>query len=133
MTSFSLSSCLLWEYPSVSGAGVLLGSQWDESICSPQRPLVVQEDFVQCACRQLGDMAVSENVQIGYGWTFPAGVSAAFVIIASLLVMIIHFRYLSRTQLETRILICLCFSIFLFQVSWISSLYCCFYHLKLIH
>lgn len=93
-----------------------LGNQWDESICSPQKPLVVQQDYVQCACRQLGDMAVAPDVEIGYGWTFPAGISAAIVIIAVLLVMIIHLRYFSRTQLETRILICLCSSIFLFQV-----------------
>lgn len=110
-------SCLLWEYPSTSGTGMELGNQWDNSICSPEKPLVVQQDFVQCACRQLGEMAVSVDLEIGYGWTFPAGISAAVVLIPILLVMIIHFVYLSRTQLETRILICLCFSIFLFQVS----------------
>jgi hypothetical protein len=78
---------------------------------------VVQQDFVQCACRQFGEVAVAVDVEIGYGWTFPAGVSAAFVIIVILLVIIIHFVYFSRTQLETRILICFFFSIFLFQVS----------------
>lgn len=110
-------SCLLWEYPSVSGAGEQLGNQWQQTICSPQTPLVIQEDFVRCACRQLGEMAVAADVEIGYGWTFPAGVSAAYVMITIFLVIIIHLRYLSRTQLETRILICLCFSIFMFQVS----------------
>ena len=112
-----MSSCLLWEYPSTSGAGITLGNQWDDSICSPETALVVQQDYVQCACRQLGEMAVSVDLEIGYGWTFPAGISAASVLIAILLVMILHLVYLSRTQLETRILICLCFSVFLFQVS----------------
>ena len=90
---------------------------WDTSVCSPQTDLVLQENYIHCECSQLGDMAASADVYIGYGWTFPAGVSAAITIIAVLLVMIIHFRYLPRTRLVTRILICLCFSIFAHQVS----------------
>lgn len=61
-------------------------------------------------------MAVAADVEIGYGWKFPAGVSAAIVIIAMVLVLILHLRFLPRTQLETRILMCLCFSVLLFQV-----------------
>ena len=86
-------------------------------MCTPQTHIVLQENFIQCACSELGSVAISDDLVIGYGWTFPAGISTAIVIIAVLLVMIIHFRYFSRTQLATRILMCLTFSVFLFQVS----------------
>lgn len=62
-------------------------------------------------------MAAADDVDVGYGWTFPAAISAVIVMVAVLLVIIIHLRYLSRTQLATRILMGLCFSIFLFQVN----------------
>lgn len=109
-------SCMLWRYPTTSGTGETSGNQWDTAACTPQTHYILQDNFLQCACSELGDMAAAADIEIGYGWTFPAGISAAIVIIAVLLVMVLHLRYFSRTQLATRILVCLSFSVFLFQV-----------------
>ena len=72
-----------------------------------------------CACRQFGDLAAAADIRLGYAWTWPAGLSAGFVLVVMVLIMMVHLCYLSRTQLATRILICLCLSVFLFQVRYV--------------
>lgn len=85
-------------------------------------------DYVECQCSRLGDFAVSGAVEIAYGWSLPAALSAALVMITIIPVLLLHLCYRDRTQLATRILMCLCASIFLFEVgtrisklSWISG------------
>ena len=113
------SSCIQWAYPSPAN----LAGQWSSEFCSAQTEYgnVLLEDSILCTCRQFGDLAVASNITLGYGWTWPAGVSAGFVAVVMVLVMLLHLCYLSRTQLATRILICLCLAIFLFQVRGLSS------------
>ncbi len=93
-----------------------MSRSWDQSTCSPQTHFVLQENYLQCACSQLGDMAGAQDVDVGYGWTLPAALSAVVVIIAIILAIIVHLRYFFRTQLAARILLNVLFSVFLFQV-----------------
>lgn len=44
----------------------------------PQR-----NDYVECECFRLGEFAVIEDVETGYGWTLSAGLVAAFVIVSN--------------------------------------------------
>lgn len=70
-------------------------------------------------------MAASSDTALGYSWTWPAGLSTGFVLVVMVMVMVVHLWYLSRTQLATRILICLCLSVVLFQVSLHACQACC--------
>lgn len=117
MSVCTLCSCLLWQYPVLSVSGSEIGNRWDTAECSPQTHFVMQQDFVQCACSQLGDMAVSIDLAQGYGWTLPAGLSAVVCILALLMSIALHFIYLSRTQLASRLLICLCIAVLAYQVN----------------
>jgi len=74
-------------------------------------------DYVECQCSSLGEFAVSGAAEIAYGWSLPAALSAAVVMIVIIPVVLLHLCYRSRTQLATRILTALCVSIFLFEVS----------------
>ena len=85
-------------------------------MCQPQSHFVNLENYVTCTCRQLGDLAAASVVDVGYGWTFPAAITAAIVIVAMLLVILIHLCYHSRTQLATKILINLCIAVAVFQL-----------------
>ena len=82
-----------------------------------QVPSILQVDYVECQCSSLGEFAVSGAVEIAYGWSLPAALSAAVVMIVIIPVVLLHLCYRNRTQLATRILTALCVSIFLFEVS----------------
>lgn len=43
----------------------------------PQR-----NDYVECECFRLGEYAVTEDVETGYGWTLSGGLVAAFVMVS---------------------------------------------------
>ncbi len=95
--------------------------EWSSDFCYPitEYSNVLLEDSIMCACRQFGDLAAATDIRLGYAWTWPAGLSAGFVLVVMVLIMMVHLCYLSRTQLATRILICLCLSVFLFQVRYV--------------
>ncbi len=122
-TSFSC-SCLFWQYPLVSAsAGDLTpAGSWDTSLCQPQSHFVLLENYITCTCRQLGDFAAANEVGVGYGWTFPAAITAAIVMVAMVLVVLVHLCYLSRTQLATKILINLCIAVGVFQLMLFISI-----------
>ena len=43
-----------------------------------------QLDYIECECDRLGDFAASEEVvDLGYGWTLPAPLSCALVMVRS--------------------------------------------------
>lgn len=85
-------------------------------MCQPQSHFIILENYITCTCRQLGDVTAANVVGVGYGWTFPAAITAAIVIVAMLLVILVHMCYLSRTQLATKILINLCIAVGVFQL-----------------
>ena len=85
-------------------------------MCTPQSHFVNLENYITCTCRQLGDLAAANVVGVGYGWTFPAAVTAAVVVVAVLLAILVHMCYLSQTQLATKILINLCIAVGIFQL-----------------
>ena len=91
-------------------------------MCRPQSHFVLLENYITCTCRQLGDFAAANEVGVGYGWTFPAAITAAIVMIAMVLVVLVHLCYLSRTQLATKILINLCISVGVFQLMLFISI-----------
>ena len=68
-------------------------------------------------------MAVAFDVQVGYGWSFPAGIACAIVVIVMLFVIILHIRYFRHTQLATRILVNLCISILLFHLMLLIAIF----------
>lgn len=112
-----VNSCLLWIPPTVTGTGVMVGNIWDSSRCRAESHYVLRERFVQCTCTQLGAAAVSDDVGRGYNWTFPAGISTALCLLALVLAVTVHLVYRSGTLLASRLLICLCSSMLLFQVT----------------
>ena len=114
-------SCLFWQYPLVS-AGDLTPGSWGTSMCQPQSHFVLLENYITCTCRQLGDFAAANEVGVGYGWTFPAAVTAAIIMIAMVLVILVHLCYLSGTQLATKILINLCIAVGVFQLMLFISI-----------
>ena len=91
-------------------------------MCQPQSHFVLLENYITCSCRQLGDFAAANEVGVGYGWTFPAAVTAAIIMIAIVLVVLVHLCYLSRTQLATKILINLCIAVGVFQLMLFISI-----------
>ena len=97
-------------------AGVLTPGSWGTSMCQPQSHFVNLENYITCTCRQLGDLAAANVVGVGYGWTFPAAITAAIVMVAMLLVVLVHLCNISRTQLATKILINLCIAVGIFQL-----------------
>ena len=58
---------------------------WESSTnvtkCSPKSNSVLEERFIECRCTQLGALAVNNDVFFGYGWTYPAGITAAIVLV----------------------------------------------------
>ena len=44
-----------------------------------------RNNFIECECFRLGEFAVTEDVETGYGWTLSAGLVMAFVIVSSLI------------------------------------------------
>ena len=91
-------------------------------MCQPQSHFVLLENYITCTCRRLGDFAAANEVGVGYGWTFPAAITAAIVMVAMVLVVLVHLCYLSRTQLATKILINLCIAVGVFQLMLFISI-----------
>ena len=91
-------------------------------MCQPQSHFVLLENYITCTCRRLGDFAAANEVGVGYGWTFPAAITAAIVMVAMVLVILVHLCYLSRTQLATKILINLCIAVGVFQLMLFISI-----------
>lgn len=69
--------------------------------CNPQLSLIQQQDYIECECDRLGEFAVTNDVERGYGWTIPAGAVAGLVIVSvhqdsrrlsSIRVLCLHFR-----------------------------------------
>ena len=44
--------------------------------------LPTRNSYVECECNRLGEFAVVEDVERGYGWTLSAGLIAAFVAVS---------------------------------------------------
>ena len=44
--------------------------------------LPTRKSYVECQCNQLGEFAVVEDVERGYGWTLSAGLVATFVAVS---------------------------------------------------
>ena len=99
--TFSLSllslSCLLWNSTLKS---------WDNSVCkaitvcetyphtveykhvifdSQSGILPVRNDYVECECYRLGEFAVVNDVERGFGWTLSAGLVAAFIVVSHII------------------------------------------------
>ena len=91
-------------------------------MCRPESHYVLLENHITCACRQLGDFAANHEVGVGYGWTFPAAITAGIVMVAMVMVVLVHTCYLSRTQLVTKILINLCIAVGIFQLTLFISI-----------
>ena len=118
---FYFCSCLFWQYPLVS-AGDLTPGSWGTGMCQPQSHFVLLENYITCTCQQLGDFAAANEIGVGYGWTFPAAITAGLVMTAVVLVVLVHLCYLSRTQLATKILINLCIGVGVFQLMLFISI-----------
>ena len=114
-------SCLLWQPPSVSGSGAVVGNDWDNSMCRARTHFVLRQTFVECSCSQLGAVGVASDLPRGYSWTLPAGLSAAVCILALIFSILLHLVYRSGTLLASRLFICVSFASLLFQVAHSST------------
>ena len=44
--------------------------------------LPVRNDYVECECNRLGEFAVKEDVETGFGWTLSAGLVSVVVVVS---------------------------------------------------
>jgi hypothetical protein len=108
--------CLLWNSTLKS---------WDNKACKAITSgiLPIRNNYVECECYRLGEFAVVEDVERGYGWTLSAGLVAGFVAVVMMLVIGVHVCYFQRTQLITRIFVMLCVSVLLYQMMLLVSVF----------
>ena len=52
--------------------------------------LPTRNSYVECECHRLGEFAVVEDVERGYGWTLSAGLIAAFVAVSQYSYLLPH-------------------------------------------
>jgi len=109
--------------PHVYITPAMVGNNWDTTMCHARTHLVLRQTFVECSCNQLGAMGVATDVPRGYGWTLPAGLSAALCVLAVLFSIILHLVYRSGTLLASRLFVCVSFSTLLFQVATPTSIH----------
>ena len=54
-------------------------------IISQSGILPVRNDYVECECYRLGEFAVVNDVERGFGWTLSAGLVAAFIVVSHII------------------------------------------------
>ena len=69
-----------------------------------QLSLVLQQDYIECECYRLGEFAVTNDLERGYGWTIPAGAVAALNIVSNIIIVTGVLYNLAQTKEKIMVL-----------------------------